>query len=130
MYAARIAFSAVEMVVERVAAAALLPRAQRSAAVLARVARHVEALVQSHDANRFFSATLGNYRLAATSASGGISFMKVFNTMYAVNSIHCERYTIEALLTHNTCETAGMVGLACSPQYTIQNGVSTDTAFL
>lgn len=73
MYAARIAFSAVEMVVERVAAAALLPRAQRSAAVLARVARHVEALVQSHDANRFFSATLGNYRLAATSASGGIS---------------------------------------------------------
>lgn len=73
LYAARIALSAVEVVVERVAAAALLARAQRRAAVLAGVARHVEALVQRHDAHGLLGAALRHDRLSAARATRRVS---------------------------------------------------------
>lgn len=73
LYAARVALAAVEVVVQRVAAAALLPRAERRAAVLARVARDVEALVERDDADRLLRTALRYDRFAASRAAWRIS---------------------------------------------------------
>lgn len=56
--------------------------------------------------------------------------MEIFNTMYAIDSINSERYTIQALLTDNACEAPGVVRLPRGPQYAVQDRVSTDTALL
>lgn len=56
--------------------------------------------------------------------------MEVFNTMYAVDCVHCEWYTVEALLADNTGEAARMVGLARRPEDAVEDGVPTHAALL
>lgn len=65
----RIAFTAIKVLVQGVAAAALFAGAERRAAVLARVARDVEALIQSYYTYCFLCAALWDDWLAATGAT-------------------------------------------------------------
>ena len=107
-----IALLAQHIIIQWIAASALLLTGQEEVAVHTPVTINVEAPIKSHHTHSFLLARCGHDRLVADRAPGGKPPVKILDTMDLVSSVYCEWYPIQALATHYTAEAVRVVWLA------------------
>ena len=88
----------------------------------------MEAPVQRHHPDSLVLARGGHDGVPADGAPWGEPPVKVLDTVDLVGGVHGEGDPVQALGADHAREAAGVVGLACSPQYSVQNWLETLTA--
>ena len=110
---AGVADLAEDIIVQGVAASALLLTAQQKVAVHTPVAVHVEAPVQGHHADCLLLALGGHDGLPAHWTPRGKPPVEILNTVDLIAGVNSEGDPVQALVANNTGETVGVVGFAC-----------------
>lgn len=130
LHATRIAASAKDVVVQWVTAPALRLGRQQEPAILASVARNVEAPVQCNHPHSLFFSRLGHDRLGAHAAAGCKFFVEVVDAMDPTRSIYGKGNAIKAFAAHDALEARRVVGLARGSQDPVQNRLLTHATLL
>ena len=101
-----------DVIVQGIAAPALLLAAQQEVAVHTPVAVHVEAPVEGHHPDRLLLALGGHDRLPAHRATRGEPPVEVLYAVDLVTGVHCEGDSVQALVADDAGEVVRVIWFA------------------
>lgn len=124
-----IAAFAQDMIVQRITTDATFRLGgQQLTAIFALITRHVEATIESHDADCFVLARFRHDGQLADAAAWSKLFVEIFDAVDLVGRIDGERNSVEGFATYDAREALRMVGFSGGSEDAFENRLQTDGA--